>query len=133
MSDVFDAPGAEGQTYEGPWIWVSQGVLVFTGGCYLLMGVGFGGVYTFLPLMVAPDDPEILVMVPFGILIGLIGVLIAGVNFAAAWGLGARKMWGYVMALIMAALYLPSGCMPFGAVLAYGLLIDEPTRKQFLK
>ncbi|MEZ4316756.1 MAG: hypothetical protein R3F61_04615 [Myxococcota bacterium] len=128
--DVFDAPGEE---YDGPWILVSQGVLVFTGGVYLLLGLFTGGIYTLLPLLMVNDDPGMLIMIPFGILMLLLGLVVGGANLAAAYGLGQRTMWGYVIALIMAALYLPSGCMPFGALLAYGLLFDERTRKQFLK
>ena len=86
-----------------------------------------------IPLVLAPRDPDAMVLVPVGVLMFVLGGGFGVVNFVAAWGLGARKMWGFIAALVLAAMYLPSGCMPFGAVLGYGLLGHEPTRKLFMK
>ena len=132
MDDVFASPGADVDA-ESTWVLICQGVLAFCGLVYLLLGLVTGGLYTIVPLIAASEDPEMIVMVPFGIVMLLVSFLIAGANFAAAYGLGMRRMWAFVIALIMAALYLPSGCMPFGALLFYGLILHEPTRKQFMK
>lgn len=133
--DAFAAPEAEDELepYDSPWLMVSCGTLVFTGICYLLMGVSMGGLYTAIPLLIAADDPDALIMLPFGIFIFVLGGGFGVINFLAAWGLWARKMWGFIAALVLAAMYLPSGCMPFGAVLLYGLIGHEPTRKLFMK
>ena len=119
--------------YDGPWILASQVVLVFTGSLYGLLGVLAGGTYTLVPLLLAEEDPAILVMIPFGLLMLAMGVGLGALNIGAAWGLGQRRMWAWVVGVILAFLYLPSLCMPLGAVLAWGLLVDEPTRREFLK
>jgi uncharacterized membrane protein (DUF2068 family) len=82
--------------------------------------------------MIAPEEPEMFVMVPVGIVVGLIGVGFGALNVVAAWGLGQRRKWAWVVAVILTFLYLPSGCMPLGAVMAWGLLVDAPTRREFI-
>ena len=135
--DIYSPPTEPGvfdqSAYSGPWIRVNQAVLLFIGAIYLIFGVFLGGIYTILPLVLMADEPDAIVMLPVGILMfvccGGVGIL----NLVAAWGLGAHKMWGWVLSLILGAMYIGSACMPFGAVLLYGLVIDEPTRKVFLK
>ena len=119
--------------YDGPWVKVSQAVLVGVGAIYVLLGVGVGAIYTLVPLMLAAEEPDALVMLPFGILMLLCCAGFGIVNMVAAWGLGGRHKWGWILSLILGAMYLTSACMPFGAVLMYALLVDEPTRKLFLK
>lgn len=119
--------------YEGPWIRVSQGILVFVGAAYLLLGLLAGGVYSGLPLLMMADDPDMVMMVPMGIVMFVCCGGVGLVNLVAAWGLGAHKFWAWMIALILGAMYLTSACMPFGALLLFGLVADEPTRKLFLK
>ena len=45
-----------------------------------------------------------------------------GLNIVAAIGLGRRAYWGWLLALVVGAIYVPSGCLPFGAVIVYALL-----------
>jgi hypothetical protein len=50
---------------------------------------------------------------------------LGGLNIVAAIGLGRRAYWGWLMALVVGAIYVPSGCLPFGAVIVYALLRED--------
>ncbi|MEZ4238615.1 MAG: hypothetical protein R3F59_21185 [Myxococcota bacterium] len=134
MSDPFDPPEDPHWITGDPWITACRGVLWFTGACYLLLGLASGPLFGFAT-MVDPETkapPEIALVagaVGGGVMLVVCGG-IAAVNFAAAWGLVRGRMWAWVLTLIVGGIYAPSGCLPFGAVLLYGVL-NERTRKRF--
>lgn len=139
MSDPFSAPqtaplaGPEDRIdldAMGPLRW-ARWTLMVVGVLYLLMAVGF----TPLFIWSMGQDPEAQLSGVAELIIGLVMfVFIAGfgvLNFVAVWGLGKGAKWGWFVALILGGMYLPSGCMPFGAVILYGLLNDK-VRKAYL-
>jgi hypothetical protein len=75
----------------------------------------------------ASSDVESMIMVG---VITVVCVPVAGANFAAAVGLRRRKKWAWIAALVLAALYATSICLPFGAVIGYALLRGD-VRRQF--
>ncbi len=97
----------------------ARGTLWFCGAVYLLLGLV--SLLMVVPLMLEGGE---------GIVVGLImGVFmlaicggIAAVNFVAAWGLGARKKWAWIVTIILGALYAPTGCLPLGVLLLYAML-----------
>ena len=119
------------QPHEMSWVRYSRWVLWFCGGMYLLLGTGMAVFYVVLFTMGTPDDLDLV----FGIVMG--GVMFffccgfGAVNFVAAWGLGRARKWAWFATLVLGCLYLPSGCLPLGAVLVYGML-NDPVRKAFL-
>lgn len=107
----------------------SQITLVFVGVCYILLGIVMVPLF---PLMAAEDGAELPPALSWGF--GLFILLVSGafglLNFVAAWGLGRRAKWAWIMTLILGGIYAPSGCMPFGAFLLYAMLNAEG-RAQF--
>ena len=104
----------------------AQWTLWFCGAMYILLGLGLVLAFS-LPLVIASSQQSgaeggivmaiVMALVMFAVCGG-----IAAANFAAAWGLGKRKGWAWVLTLIIGALYAPSGCMPLGALLLYAML-----------
>lgn len=107
----------------------AQVTLVFVGVCYMLLGVVMVPLF---PMMAAADGNEL----PAGLslIFSLFILAVAGgfglLNFVAAWGLGRRAKWAWIMTLILGGIYAPSGCMPFGVFLLYAMLNAEG-RAQF--
>src|SRR5688572_4224084 len=116
-----------------PWVNYSRYTLWFCGVAYVLLGIGLG------PLMAAPLflDPSIPEGMGTGLAIGftLFSLVLCGgfglVNFVAASGLGRGAKWGWILSLVLGAIYLPTACLPFGGVLMFGMLNDR-TRKLFM-
>ena len=98
---------------------LSIGALWFSGVCYMLLGLVMGA--TFL----APEFLEA-VYGEFGFLLSamvlLIGVACAVGNFAVAHGLGKRKRWAWVGAVVIGGLYAPSGCFIIGILILVAML-----------
>ncbi|MEZ4236464.1 MAG: hypothetical protein R3F59_09955 [Myxococcota bacterium] len=111
----------------------TRSILWFCGVVYILIGILSG------PLMSLPltGDPNMSASVQVAILVGfsavscVAGVGMGVVNLVAAWGLGQGGKWAWFVAVGLGALYLPSGCLPFGAVMLYSL-VNEKTRRLFL-
>ena len=110
---------------ELPWIGAVRGTLVFVGLCYLFLGVAS------VPLLVvtAGADPAFegtAFAAVFGWGSGAFMLCCSGgfgiFNFAAASGLKKGRAWAWYASMIMGAMYAPSICLPFGAVMLYGLL-----------
>lgn len=133
---VYDAPADDGSPmdvdYDSPWLGYVRIILIVIGVLYVLMGLGFGGLYTAIPLLAASEDPDMLVMAPIGIFMGLCIGGFGLANVVCAQGLKSRSKWAFWVSLALGGMYLGSACMPFGAAIFYGLLGDEPTRKLFL-
>ncbi|MCK6505614.1 hypothetical protein L6R53_19815 [Myxococcota bacterium] len=107
----------------------SQVTLVFVGACYLLLGIVM---IPLFPMMAAADGNEVPPAVALGFSLFIL-VVAAGfglLNFVAAWGLGRRAKWAWIMTIILGGIYAPSGCMPFGVLLLYAMLNAEG-RAQF--
>lgn len=137
MSDSYAPPSTDDPgvaPVASPWVFRSQLTLGFCGVSYVLLGVGLPVLMT-LPMMMDPSMPaEVAVLFGgiFGVVSLVMGVGIGLVNFAAAWGLGRRAKWAWFLTVALGGLYAPSICLPFGAVLLYGML-DDTVRKAYLE
>jgi hypothetical protein len=109
-----------------PWVRWSRMILWVTGGLYLLLGVGM---VPLLALLLLADGSAAQEDVVGGIVGGLcaavVGVFFGGVNFVAARGLARGDKWAWITTLIIGGIYAPSGCLPFGVALLYGMLQDD--------
>jgi uncharacterized membrane protein (DUF2068 family) len=128
--DTFDR---EIELASDPWLGWARTVLNLGGAFYLLMALGLGPLMS-LQLWVDPNIPQ-------GVAIGLTLVFylmalvmcggFAALQFAAASGLAGGRKWAWIAGLVVGAIYLPScTCLPFGAVILFGLL-NEKTRRLF--
>lgn len=115
-----------------PWVTWSRYTLWFCGVAYFLIGLTFGPLMA-APFLLDPNMPEGL-GIGMAVVFGLFTLVICGgfglMNFVAASGLGRGAKWGWILTLVVGAIYLPSGCFPFGGILMYGMLNDR-TRKLF--
>ncbi len=120
-----------------PWVsWVSM-ALYATGAMYALIGVifaagmvgiGFGAMTD----AAGSDGPVTLaVLTGQGVVILVVMLAFATVNFVGGWGFARQAKWGWFVALVLGCIYAPSLCFPIGAVILYGCLNDR-TRKTFL-
>jgi hypothetical protein len=132
MTNPYDAGQDEHEWVDATWVGHAQSVLWFVGACYVLLGIVFMPLYGWGMSQDMPPE----VGVPFAIVTGLLGLVCCGgfgvVNFVAAWGLGLRAKWAWILTLCLGAIYLTSACLPFGAVLLYAMLEDNG-RKLFLE
>jgi hypothetical protein len=115
-----------------PWVNRSRYTLWFCGVVYVLFGLTLGPA-TATPMFLDPTmDPTFPIV--FGVVMTLFSLVLCGgfglLNFVAAAGLARGAKWGWILALVIGAMYLPSVCVPFGAILLYGMLNDR-TRKLF--
>jgi hypothetical protein len=141
VSDAFSPPDAAWETEDDrlDQIALDRGVrltrvaLWFVGACYALLGV-IGGPLMGMATMADPTlDPDV-AQIMGGVMMGVMLVMGLGfglVNFVAAWGLGGGGKWAWILTIILGAIYAPSACLPFGAVMLWGMLNDD-TRKLFL-
>ena len=108
--------------------------LIFTGVCYVLLGAVMG--FMLGPIMGleqrpgAPPMPDAFLTV-MGVVMFVMCAGFGAANFVAAWGLARGAKWAWFVTVIVGGIYAPSGCLPFGVVLLYGML-NERTRKTFL-
>lgn len=78
----------------------------------------------------SPGDPPPLVMAVI-MVFEAVFLLAFGAPYAlGAYGLGRRRKWGFVLALVGYGLWLGGCCAPF-AIYFYWALLRERTRKQF--
>lgn len=125
-----DEPRDEGD----PWPGYVAAALVLAGLGYLVFAVVFPLLLDFameLDRQAGKPTPP-----PEGraVMFGVFALLCAGfaaVNFVGAWGVKKRTKWGWIVGICLGGLYAPSICLPFGAVILYGLL-NERTRKRML-
>jgi hypothetical protein len=116
-----------------PWIAYVRWTLYFCGAVYLLLGCLFGPFFGALPILDdSGDAPPLALSLFLGALVMVVSFACGVFNFVAAWGLGQGKRWAWIASVIVGGIYAPSGCMPFGALILYGLL-REPTRRIFYK
>lgn len=107
------------------WIRAVRYTLIGTGLCYAL------GILT-APVMVIrtlndsrAEDKQIGFAIGMAATIALVCAGAAALNFVGAYGLRNGKMWGWVIGLIVGAIYAPSACFPFGVLILYGLLRER--------
>ncbi len=114
------------------WVRYTRWVLWFCGAAYFLMGLFMGPVFAWLSSLDAPGErmpPAVMTMMT--IIIFIFSGGFAALNFIAAWGLGQGRKWAWVMGVCIGGIYAPSGCLPFGGLILYGLLNDR-VRKAYL-
>jgi hypothetical protein len=61
----------------------------------------------------------------FTVLMAAVCVGAAVLNFVAAWGLARFRKWAWILGLLLGGTYAASACLPFGAVILYGLLREK--------
>jgi hypothetical protein len=115
-----------------PWVGYARMALWFCGVVYFLFGLTLGPLMA-MPFLMDPTLPENMGVI-LAVVFTVVTLVICGgfglLNFVAAAGLGRGARWGWILALVVGAIYLPSACVPFGAVIMYGMLNDR-TRKLF--
>ena len=106
------------------WIGWSRAVLVFVAVSYVFLGIAMVPLF---PLMSQEDGSNLprAFTLGLGLFMLLVCLGIAGVNLLAAWGLGGRKKWAWILTLILGGMYAPTACLPFGVVLLYAMLHKE--------
>lgn len=100
------------------WVRITQGTLVFVGLTYFLLGIVMVPLAPFM-LETGEGDPFAMA---FAAVMFLVCAGFGAFNLVVVWGLGSRAKWAWIAGLILGAMYAPSGCMPFGALILYGLL-----------
>lgn len=130
MTSQWNAPEDEADLDYLPWVERSRMVLNLVGAAYLLLGLVGGPAYGLL----FSQDPTLPASFGYvmGGIVGCTGIGMGLANFVASWGLGQRAKWAWIAAVVLGAMYLPSGCMPFGGLVLYGLLQDD-SRKAFFR
>lgn len=115
-----------------PWVHRARLVLMFCGGVYVLFGIALAPLM-YLMFTLDPSMGEsgwifglVMAVFTFGVCF-VVGVA----NLLASRGLRKGARWGWVLALILGATYLPSGCFPFGAIVLYALLNEEVRQAYF--
>lgn len=114
------------------WVKYTRWTLWFCAASYVLLGAIFSGVF----VLALSADPEmegasLVFALPMGLFMFASCAMIGAVNVLAAHGLAMGARWGWILALVLGGIYAPSGCMPVGAVILYGLL-NERVRKAFI-
>lgn len=137
MSDPYTPPAAELDAARPDvsrleWVRYTRWTLWFCGGVYVLMGLVMAPGFLWL----SAHDSEMQDMPSWfpafmGVFLFVVCAGFGAVNLLAAHGLGKGAKWGWILALVMGGIYAPSGCMPFGALILYGLL-NERVRKVYL-
>lgn len=104
--------------------------LWFVGGAYLVLIPVFGLLFTVGIQSDPTAPPEAQEFgVAMAVLVGVISVPVAVLNFAAAVGLARQRKWAWFVAMGLALLYAPSICLPFGVVMLMALLNAEVRRE----
>ena len=100
--------------------------LVACGLLYLVLGAAMAAVVQAGGLDEPGQDP-----MPAGVkaAFAAAALVVSGgfgaLNLLAAVGLSRRAFWGWVLALIVGGIYVPTACLPFGAVIVYALLRED--------
>lgn len=108
---------------DGALTW-SRYLLFFAGFAYLLMACGFPFYFTGYAMPPEAGASPIIawaVAIVCSLMFGFFAIL----NFAASSGLANGKKWAWVLSLVLGALYLPSCCFPFGALILFALLREK--------
>lgn len=144
MDTIGDIPEMDDPTLEGyagdlPWVRRAAMVINLLGVVQLL---GVFGMLVAAAMVSAPatGDPMLDAqlaesMLPIKIAYAVVGsccsLPIAILHFVAASNLASAKKWAWFVSLFLGVLYIPGLCLPFGAVIVFGL-VQEDVRKRFL-
>lgn len=110
------------EIWSSGWVRVARYTLIGVGICYLLVGVvASAGMFMKFQATKAPPALGLAVAA----MIFVVSVAIGVANFVAASGLGSGKRWAWILTVVFGALYAPSICLPFGAVLLVAMLRAE--------
>ncbi|MBX2801321.1 MAG: hypothetical protein KTR31_26825 [Myxococcales bacterium] len=134
--DPYAAPGADFAAEERadlPMVRYARMVLIGLAALNGLFAIGVPVLYGLIPMLDPSMDAE---AVPVMIGVGLCGgLMVFGMGVvpmvAAVMGLNRGAKWGWILTVIIGALYVPSLCLPVGAFLLYAML-NEEVRKPFL-
>ena len=132
FTDNIDRMGA---VSERKWIGRVRGILYLVGVMYIVLGV-VGAPLISMGFMNDPsltDDP----VAPWlGYGTGALMFCCSGgfgiFNFIAARGLKSGRKWAWILSLCLGGIYAPSACLPFGALILFGLL-QADVRSVFLE
>lgn len=127
MSDELEPIAAD------PWPKYAAVTLVFCGFAYFLIGLGYPALFAFVMTSegeMGATEAAALSGAVFVLVFAFLGA-VAVFNWVAAFGIYRERKWGWVLTLVLGALYAPSACLPFGIVLLYATL-NERTRKRIL-
>lgn len=112
------------------WITWTQIALVFVGLCYVVLGLVFLPLFPVLIAADGGDAPPAAFTLALSIIMLLVCLGFGAGNFVVAWGLSRRAKWAWILALVLGGIYAPSGCLPFGVLVLYGMLNGD-TRALF--
>ena len=112
---------------------ISIGAIWFSGVMYILIGLGVGALF-MVPGVIGGELQEEFGVLFSGIIGGvtaMVGLACAVGNFAVAYGLGRRRRWAWIGAVIIGAIYAPSGCFMIGLLILFAML-RSGVREAFL-
>lgn len=104
----------------------ARGFMWFSGFMYLILGCLLG--YNFGSTGL-PDGPEWL-SVLLGFCIFAVFAFLSMVNFIVVNSLANGSKWAWYAGMVLAVLYLPSCCFPFGALMIVGFA-RAPVRRAY--
>ncbi len=133
MTDEIDRTLAASEL---PWIRYARTTLQIVGVGYIVLGLATAPLIYF-SFMSDPDiattlggaGPAIAISIAAFTLLFAVGL--GALNFFAASGLRYGRKWSWFATLILGLLYVPSLCLPFGAILLYAML-QERVRTLYL-
>jgi len=126
MTDEFD--GFDDPRMGNPWLRYAMLCLNIIGLVYVLIGLVGGPGYGYLL------SPDLGLMAAIGVGVGLaaVSIFVALACFITAFLLARKSKIGWVLGLVIAALFIGScPCTPFSIVILVGLL-NEKSRKIYL-
>lgn len=114
------------------WVRTARYLLIFIGVSYLFLGLVMALGFMLNADTLAAGDGQLPSW--FFSLTGGFGGCCSGAfgifNFVAASGLSNGRKWAWYLGLVLGAMYIPSGCLPLGALIVFGLMRDS-TRARF--
>ena len=132
MADEYAPPGPESSSSAGP----SSDGLITLAMAELIVAAGVSGMFMavtalatvmslFVDVPTSPGDPPLSVIAPIETAFCAIPTALYG---AAAVGVGLRRKWGWVLALIGFGLWMGGCGMPFALFGFYALLREDGRR-----
>jgi hypothetical protein len=110
-----------------PWFGYVRVCLLLAGGAYVVLGLVLAPLMTFG--MTAEDELPVGVAIAIGVVTFIFSAGFGVLNFVAARGLKNETKWGWILSIVIAAIYAPSICLPLGAIMLVGLLQDDVRKR----
>ncbi len=92
--------------------------LHFSAVLYVLAAVALGGVAFWISTEAGAAQSQRPALVAVAVLCLLLATLVE----VAAWGIRRRRLWAWILGLVIFGLYIPSLFLPLGALGLWGLL-----------